>query len=85
MLAARLNLYGMLAVAHLGGVGNLKRFLLDGYDPDDKSTSLCDYAALFSSKLQDNDFFFSLATCFNPCYRTILLQVTIEKLLNVNR
>jgi hypothetical protein len=65
-MVAKLNLYGMLAAAHLSGVGNLKRFLLDGYNPDDGNTSLSDYAVYFSSKIQDNDFFFSIALAFIP-------------------
>ena len=56
----------MLAGAHLSGVGNLKRFLLDGHDPDDGFTSLSDYAAYFSSKLSDNGFFFTIALALIP-------------------
>jgi len=50
-LTAPLNIYGMLAAAHLSGVNNLKSFLIFGANPDDGFTSLSDYAALFSSKL----------------------------------
>jgi len=50
-ISAPLNVYGMLAGAHLSGVGNLKRFLESGYNPNDGNTSLSDYAALFSSKI----------------------------------
>ena len=46
-----INEYGMLAAIHLSGTGNLKRFFLDGHDPDDGLTSLSDYLVYFSSKL----------------------------------
>ena len=56
----------MLAAAHLSGVGNLKRFLLEGHNPDDGKTSLSDYASYFSSKLTDNEFFFNIALALIP-------------------
>lgn len=65
-ITAKLNLYGMLAAAHLSSLGNLKRFLLDGHNPDDGHTSLSDYAAYFSSKIQDNDIFFLTALALIP-------------------
>lgn len=50
-IQAPLNIYGMLAAAHLAGAPALKKFLIDGTNPNDGFTSLSDYAALFSSKL----------------------------------
>lgn len=58
-ITAKLNIYGMLAAAHLAGVGNLKRYLLEGHDPNDGKTSLTDYAAYFSYHLND---------LFNPAF-----------------
>ena len=46
-----INEYGMLAAIHLSGSSDLKRFLLTGYDDNDKYTSLTDYLVYFSSKL----------------------------------
>lgn len=50
-LTARLNIYGMLAAAHLSGSNALKNFLESGINPNDGFTSLSDYAALFSSSI----------------------------------
>lgn len=66
-LKANLNLYGMLAIAHLGGVNNLKQFLQSGgvYNPNDGATSLSDYGALYSSKLSGSSTL-SLILAFIP-------------------
>ena len=65
-ISAPLNIYGMLAGAHLAGAPNLKRFLLEGYNPDDGQTSLSDYAALFSSKLTGLNDYLPLLLAFIP-------------------
>lgn len=44
------NYYGFLAGAHLSGVGNVKRFFVDGTNKDDGHTSVSDYIAFFSDK-----------------------------------
>jgi len=43
-----IGFYGLLAGAHLAGTGNLLKYLENGYNPDDGSTSLSDYIAYFS-------------------------------------
>jgi hypothetical protein len=65
-ITANLSLYGMLAGAHLAGTNNLKRFLLDGYNPNDGFTSLADYAALFSSKITGLDNILPILLAFIP-------------------
>lgn len=65
-ITAKLNLYGMLAGAHLAGANNLKRFLIEGYNPNDGLTSLSDYAALFSSSLSNFSNFSPLLLAFIP-------------------
>lgn len=52
-LSAPLNIYGMLAVAHLGGANGLKKFVESGINPNDGETSLSDYAAYFSKNLKE--------------------------------
>jgi hypothetical protein len=61
-----LNLYGMLAAIHLAGTNALKDFLINGTNPDDGNTSLSDYAAYFSSKLQDSLNLFPLVLALIP-------------------
>jgi hypothetical protein len=61
-ITARLNIYGMIAAAHLAGANNLKKFLTDGTNPNDGFTSLSDYAAFFSQNLRNSsNFIFLLA------------------------
>ena len=43
-----INIYGVLAGVHIGGAGNLKRFLLQGINADDGYTSISDYIYYFS-------------------------------------
>lgn len=58
-LKANLNTYGMLAIAHLGGSANLKKFLESSgiFNPSDGATTLSDYGAYFSSKLSSSSSF----------------------------
>jgi hypothetical protein len=48
MIVAPLNEYGVLAAMHLGGPGNVKKYLENGIDRNDGATWLSDYAAYFS-------------------------------------
>lgn len=61
-----LNIYGMLAASHLAGTTALKEFLQNGTNPNDGNTSLSDYAAYFSSKLQDSLNLFPFVLAFIP-------------------
>lgn len=54
-ILSKVNIYGMLAAAHLSGVGNLQNHFLLGSDPNDGQTSLTDYLAFFSSKLSTSN------------------------------
>lgn len=45
---AYVNWYGLLAGSHLAGVGNVKKFFLQGVNKDDGRTSVSDYMAFFS-------------------------------------
>lgn len=65
-ITAPLNIYGMLAAAHLAGSAALKKFLIDGTDPNDGLTSLSDYAAYFSSVLNSTSNIFPLLLAFIP-------------------
>jgi len=53
-IVTTINLYGLIAGAHLGGNGNLKRFLVDNIDASDQTnkttggTFVSDYVAKFS-------------------------------------
>lgn len=73
-ITAPLNVYGMLAAAHLAGSNNLKKFLTTGYNPDDGETSLSDYAALFSSKLTGLNSFLPLLLAFIPAIVLYYIQ-----------
>lgn len=52
-IEAPLNEYGLLAGIHLSGAGNVREHFQNGHDPNDGNTSLTDYMAYFSSKLQN--------------------------------
>ena len=52
-IRAPLNIYGMLAGAHLAGPGTLRNYLNTGSNPDDGYTSLTDYMAYFSKNTAD--------------------------------
>lgn len=65
-ITAPLNIYGMLAASHLSGPTALKNFLLFGTNPDDGSTSLSDYAAYFSNKLNASLNYLPLLLAFIP-------------------
>lgn len=47
-ISTSINIYGMVGAAWLAGMGNLKKFLYNGYDPNDGYTYLSDYLAKFS-------------------------------------
>jgi hypothetical protein len=53
-IAAPLNLYGLLAGAHLAGKGALRSYFLIGSSPDDGFTSLTDYMVYFSEKMRSS-------------------------------
>jgi hypothetical protein len=55
-ITTKINIYGMLAGAHLAGTNNLKDYLESGHDPNDGFTSLSDYIAYFSLNLSDLKF-----------------------------
>lgn len=65
-IQAPLNIYGMLAAAHLAGAPALKKFLINGTNPNDGLTSLSDYAAYFSSVLNSTSNIFPLLLAFIP-------------------
>lgn len=52
-IQAPVNIYGLLASIHLSGAGNVKKYFINGHDPDDGFTSLSDYLTFFSYKLQN--------------------------------
>ena len=59
--SAKINVYGMLAGAHLGGKGGLTNYLERGIDAQDGTsenpgTYVSDYIAEFSNKIQDLNF-----------------------------
>lgn len=57
----KVNIYGLLAGAHLAGVGSLKRYFVNGVDPDDGKTSLSDYVYYFSNNLNGgSEIFYSV-------------------------
>lgn len=59
-ITTKINIYGLLAGAHLGGFGNLRKFLEYGQDfSDSNNTFISDYIAKMSSLTQDQskDFF----------------------------
>lgn len=61
-----LNIYGMLAASHLAGTTALKNYLEKNINPNDGNTSLSDYAAYFSSKLQNSLNLFPFMLAFIP-------------------
>lgn len=65
-ITAPLNIYGMLAASHLSGPTALKNFLLFGTNPNDGYTSLSDYAAYFSNKLNTSLNYLPLLLAFIP-------------------
>jgi len=73
-ITAKLNIYGMLAGAHLAGATNLKKFLTTGYNPNDGLTSLSDYAALFSSSLSNFSNISPLILAFIPAIILYYIQ-----------
>lgn len=53
-ITTKINLYGLLAGAHLAGFGNLRKFLEYGQDlTDSNNTFISDYIAKMSSLTQD--------------------------------
>jgi len=50
-ICSNVNIYGILAGAHLGGIGGVKNFLKGIKDPNDGHTSVSDYVAYFSKNL----------------------------------
>jgi len=50
-LTSRVNIYGIMAGGHLGGMRGVENYLKGKSDADDGLTSISDYVTLFSSKL----------------------------------
>jgi len=48
---ASVNIYGLLAGAHLSGTDNLRGYLEQGFNVDDGATSISDYIYYFSDKI----------------------------------
>jgi len=66
---ANVNIYGLLAGSHLAGVGSLKRYFVNGVNPDDGQTSLSDYIYYFSDKLNGgSEILFSVGIAFIMFY-----------------
>ena len=66
--SGKINIYGMLAGAHLGGKGGLADYLVRGIDHNDGRTYISDYVIDFSNKIKDNLNFASLNSLFDGKY-----------------
>lgn len=65
-----ITIYGLLAGAHLAGTGNLKKYLEQGINVDDGTTSISDYIYYFSDKLNG-----SMATLYGMALAFLLFYL----------
>lgn len=65
-ITAPLNIYGIMAMLHLGSPNAVKNYLENNIDSNDGQTSLSDYGAYFSSVLNDTANYLPLLLAFIP-------------------